>query len=387
MPAAPSPPTTAAPSATAHAIGGSLGSALALLLFYPLERARIELQSRAADATNATQQEQHVGDGSDPESDGKEDVGLSSSSSSSYDMVESSEQQPSSLSTHRQRNEKDGGILSCLLDLHERGELYRGAAPVVTTLGISNYVFFYALNMVKRILAAKGDGNNSNGKAKSLLASSLAGIINVLLTNPLWVANLRIVKGMKTKSSVEKNLFAEIAEEEGVGHLWSGTWASILLVSNPVIQFFTYEQIKMALLRRRQDRQRIRVGSSPLSTAPPSLNTLSPVDAFVIGAVAKTIATVATYPVQLAQTVLRLQEKRSPTGTWTDGKPNHEQTKHDVADGDKDTLRCLVRIYQEGGVAGIYQGMNAKLLQTVLTASFMFIGYEKILEFASLITN
>lgn len=397
MPAAPSSPTTAGPSATAHAIGGSLGSALALLLFYPLERARIELQSRAADATNTQQQrqQQHDGDGSGPESDGNEDVGLNSSSSSSYDMVESSEQQPSSLSTHRRRNEKDGGILSCLLDLHERGELYRGATPVVTTLGISNYVFFYALNMVKRILAARSDGNNNNSKAKSLLASSLAGIINVLLTNPLWVANLRIVKGMKSqtqqpKSSSETNLFAmvgKIAEEEGIGHLWSGTWASILLVSNPVIQFFTYEQIKMALLRRRQDRQRIRVGASPLSDVPLSLNTLSPVDAFVIGAVAKTIATVATYPVQLAQTVLRLQEKRSPTGTGTDGKPNHEQTKHDATVGDKDTLRCLIRIYQEGGVAGIYQGMNAKLLQTVLTASFMFIGYEKILEFATLITN
>ena len=388
MPAAPSSPTTAGPSATAHAIGGSLGSALALLLFYPLERARIELQSRAADATN-TQQQQHGREGSDPESDGNEDVGLSSSSSSSYDMVESSEQQSSSLSTHRRRNEKDGGILSCLLDLHERGELYRGAAPVVTTLGISNYVFFYALNMVKGTLAARSDGNNNNSKAKSLLASSLAGIINVLLTNPLWVANLRIVKGMKSKSSVETNLFAmvaNIAEEEGIGHLWSGTWASILLVSNPVIQFFTYEQIKMALLRRRQDRQRIRVGSSPLSAVPPSLNNLSPVDAFVIGAVAKTIATVATYPVQLAQTVLRLQEKRSPTGTGTDRKPNHEQTKDGTTD-DKDTLRCLGRIYQEGGVAGIYQGMNAKLLQTVLTASFMFIGYEKILEFATLITN
>ena len=381
----PSTPTSAAPSATAHAIGGSLGSALALLLFYPLERARIELQSRAADATSSPQHGEEEDNGSGG------DVALSSSSSSSYDMVESD--QRLSLSTRRRRNADNGGILSCLLDLHERGELYRGATPVVTTLGISNYVFFYALNMVKRILAAKGDGNKSSGKVKSLLASSLAGVINVLLTNPLWVANLRIVKGMNAripegdqpqqqKCSAETNLFAmvaKIAKEEGVGHLWSGTWASILLVSNPVIQFFTYEQIKTALLRRRQDRRRIRVGSAPTSTVPPSLNTLSPVDAFVIGAVAKTIATVATYPVQLAQTVLRLQEKRM--------KPSLEQLQDDAPDGDKDTIRCLVRIYQEGGVAGIYQGMNAKLLQTVLTASFMFIGYEKILEFATLITN
>ena len=188
---------------------------------------------------------------------------------------------------------------------------------------------------------------------------------------------------------VESDLFAmigKIAREEGMGHLWSGTWASLLLVSNPVIQFFTYEQIKAALLRRRQDQRRIIPVGSSSSGASPSFDTLSPLNAFVIGAVAKTIATVATYPVQLAQTVLRLQEKRTPTGT-TDGRSDHEEIRADAAHGDQDTLRCLARIYQEGGIAGIYQGMNAKLLQTVLTASFMFIGYEKILELATLITK
>ena len=378
-------------SPTAHAIGGSLGSALALLLFYPLERARIELQSRAADPSQSGGEE----DGGSK--DGQDDVVVvSASSSSSYDMVEP-QQLVSSSGIHRE-NDNGSGILSCLVDLHQRGELYRGATPVVTTLGISNYVFFYALSMMKKILASRGDGND-NSKTKSLVASSLAGIINVLLTNPLWVSNLRIVKGMKSPArrihegdinqqqqpcTVESNLFAmmgKIAREEGIGHLWSGTWASILLVSNPAIQFFVYDTIKAALLRRRQDQQR-RIPIAPSSSgASPSFGTLSPVEAFVVGAVAKTIATVATYPVQLAQTVLRLQEKRSPAGTM-------EEIRDDVAnDGDKDTLRCLVRIYQEGGVAGIYQGMNAKLLQTVLTASFMFIGYEKILQIATLITN
>ena len=173
-------------------------------------------------------------------------------------------------------------------------------------------------------------------------------------------------------------MMGKIAREEGIGHLWSGTWASILLVSNPVIQYFAYDQFKAALLSRRQYQQR-RIPIAPSSSGTsPSFDTLSPVEAFLIGAAAKAIATVATYPIQLAQTVLRLQEKRGP----------EEEIRDDVAnDGDKDTLRCLVRIYQEGGVAGMYQGMNAKLLQTVLTASFMFIGYEKILQIATLITN
>ena len=378
-------------SPTAHAIGGSLGSALALLLFYPLERARIELQSRAAGADPSPCGREEDGGSKD----GQDDVVVSASSSESYDMVDP--QQQVSSSGIRRKSDNDSGIVSCLVDLRQRGELYRGATPVVSTLAISNYVFFYALSMMKKILASRGDGNgNDNSKTKSLVASSLAGIINVLLTNPLWVSNLRIVKGMKSpvrriqegginqqqqQCTVESSLFAmmeKIAKEEGIDHLWSGTWASILLVSNPVIQYFAYDQFKAALLRRRQDQQR-RIPIVPSSSrASPSFDTLSPVEAFVIGAVAKAIATVATYPIQLAQTVLRLQEKRGP----------EEEIRDDVAnDGDKDTLRCLVRIYQEGGVAGMYQGMNAKLLQTVLTASFMFIGYEKILQIATWITN
>jgi hypothetical protein len=37
-----------------HALGGSVGSALALLLFYPLERARTEMQSKAASTSPAS---------------------------------------------------------------------------------------------------------------------------------------------------------------------------------------------------------------------------------------------------------------------------------------------------------------------------------------------
>jgi len=33
------------------------------------------------------------------------------------------------------------------------------------------------------------------------------------------------------------------------------------------------------------------------------------------------------------------------------------------------------------GISGLYKGMEAKLLQTVLTAALMFLAYEKIARF------
>lgn len=41
-------------------------------------------------------------------------------------------------------------------------------------------------------------------------------------------------------------------------------------------------------------------------------------------------------------------------------------------------MHCLAKIVEEDGVGGLYQGINAKLLQTVLTAAFQFLTYEQI---------
>ena len=326
--------TAGSATPTVHAISGSVGSALALLLTYPLERARIELQSSA----RPTDRKRSRPPASRPSSPVPAGEGL--------------------------------GVWRCLSDLHRRGELYRGVVPIATTMAVSNYVFFYSLQLIRGLLASReggpsGIGGAGGSRARSLLASSLAGIVNVIITNPLWVANLRIVQqrrsgddggddgtGDDDDAREEPGLLTvmgRIGREEGVPGLWSGTLASLILVANPVLQFFAYEQVRLSLLGRRR---RLERGGKPASLSPP--------EAFAVGAAAKTLATVVTYPVQLAQTLLRLPGEGG---------------------GDAGTLSCLARLYGEGGVAAWYSGMRAKLLQTVATASFMFLSYEQILAF------
>lgn len=43
------------------------------------------------------------------------------------------------------------------------------------------------------------------------------------------------------------------------------------------------------------------------------------------------------------------------------------------------TWECAVDVWEREGIKGLYRGMNAKLLQTVLTSAFMFLSYEEIL--------
>ena len=328
------------PPPIAHAIGGSLGSALALLLFYPLERARIELQSSASRArvTPSTIPEL---DSVDAEVNLNEHLELHEPNAKILEEREN-ETEPitedsSSWKLPAVVVPKKQGLLDCLVQLQKRNSLYTGVTPVVTTILTSQFVFFYMHAFVKRFFHTPGN-NRSSTALLSLLSSCLAGLGNVFITNPLWVVNMAIVTGETKTSSLWKELYA-MTKERGVKHMWNGTSASVMLVSNPVIQFFCYEQMKLARLSKK------------------TVNSvLPPLEAFVIGAMAKGVATVTTYPLQLAQTVLRLKEN-----------------------GYKGTFDCLFQLYKQGGTEKLFTGMRAKLLQTVLTAAFTFLTYEQIL--------
>jgi adenine nucleotide transporter 17 len=127
--------------------------------------------------------------------------------------------------------------------------------------------------------------------------------------------------------------------------LWSGTGPSLLLVSNPTVQFFLYDLLKRTALRVRQRR------------AGGGVTALGPLDAFFLGAIAKAVATIVSYPLQVAQCRLRLQEDRPSLGS--DAGPEVR-----CYDG---TLDCLAKLWQAKGLKGWFQGIESKLLQVTMT--------------------
>lgn len=116
-----------------------------------------------------------------------------------------------------------------------------------------------------------------------------------------------------------------------------------MLVSNPALQFMMYEALKRRV--------------TEWSKKPSALTF------FAIGALAKTFATVLTYPLQLIQTKLR------------HGRSDHSVSQLPPGAG---VIQMCLYILKNNGVAGLFRGLEAKLLQTVLTAALMFAAYEKI---------
>jgi adenine nucleotide transporter 17 len=134
-----------------------------------------------------------------------------------------------------------------------------------------------------------------------------------------------------------------------------------------------------------------------VSSSVSSSSSLTPAEAFVLGAISKMVATVVTYPLQLAQVLLRLQSSttndtdnfdRGSSNDETNDQPsppppssnnNNNNNNNKNAKGYKGMIDCLHQQFLQDGIPGLFQGMNAKLLSTVLTAAFTFLSYEQTL--------
>jgi adenine nucleotide transporter 17 len=194
---------------------------------------------------------------------------------------------------------------------------------------------------------------------------------------------MAIVSG-KTET---QNLFVELQrlwKERGPRQLWTGTDASLLLVSNPIIQFVCYEQVKRMLLASKARKRQSGKSTTRPNIAIPT-ESLGPAEAFAIAALAKAIATVTTYPLQLSQTLLRLSNNKNRIGSGGDEDSSRDSgdaanTTEQQKQQYSGTMDCLIQLYRsDAGFAALFTGMRAKLLQTVLTAAFTFLTYEQIL--------
>lgn len=271
--------------------------------------------------------------------------------------------------TYMQVNENLKGkstlqVAQAMIEEEGVGSMYKGIGPVLISLAASNFIYFYTNNMLKVVIKSY-TGQKSVTTGQNLLIASVAGCVNVLTTCPLWVvsARLKTQKDKKSSGSLATKPYKgfidglyRVANEEGIGSLWNGCAASLVLVSNPTIQFVCYDWVKKIAEKRVRDQGR---------------KSLSSFEFFALGAIAKAVATVATYPVQVAQSKLRNSNKNL--------KADDEKTSG--IRRYKNTLDCLIKIFHEDGFFGWYKGLNVKLLQTVLMAAFHFLCYESIVSF------
>jgi len=285
--------------AIGHAVAGGLAGMAAITLFYPLSSisTRLQVQARKAAEPNAPPSKPYKG---------------------TLDAFA--------------RIVKEEGPLA----------LYSGLRASLIGIATSNTVYYYWYSLLREF-AVGLTGKKDLGALHSLAVSSTSGVINVLSTLPIWVINTRMQ--LDTKKTLKEQL-SIVYNEEGLKGFYKGVVPSLILVSNPAVQYMVYERLKSIAVRGRAS----------------SNKKLTALDVFFLGAISKLVAVLVTFPYLLVKS--RLQAK------GTEGVVKYAGFSDAVAS-----------ILKSDGVLGFYKGIHSKIVQTVLGAAFMFWAKEKIVVY------
>ncbi|CAN8317433.1 unnamed protein product [Cochlearia groenlandica] len=293
------------------------------------------------------------------------------------------------------------------------GRLYGGLAPSLVGTAASQGVYYYFYQVFRNQVEAealaqkkKGLNDGSVGMFSSLLVAALAGSVNVLMTNPIWVIVTRMQTYRKMpkdqkavsespSSDVEAlvpveprpygtfNTIREIYDEAGVTGFWKGVIPTLIMVSNPSMQFMLYETMLAKLKKKR---------------ALKGSNNVTALETFLLGAVAKLGATVTTYPLLVVKS--RLQAKQV-TGDKRHQYKGFPPVILRLRKGEKNsslsslllvyefagTLDAILKMIRYEGLYGFYKGMSTKIVQSVLAAAVLFMIKEELVKGAKLLLS
>ena len=236
---------------------------------------------------------------------------------------------------------------------------FRGLPPTLFGIIPARSVYFYSYECCK---SALGPYFTEASPANALISGLTAGICSNTLTNPIWMVRTRMQilpgAGQKTYSGYGDAIHS-IWKQEGIAGFYKGIVASYWGCVEGALQFIVYEQIKTRLLERENKRR--------LSLKLPETDQLSRVSYFWAAAFAKAVASVGTYPHEVARTRLREQARSGVfrySGMW----------------------QTLALIGKEEGRAGLYSGLGIHLVKVVPNSALMFLTYEVVNAWLSKIT-
>ena len=218
----------------------------------------------------------------------------------------------------------------------------------------SSFFYFYLYSWILSSWTARIPTSSKKMSVSTrLLLSAVAAMLNTCLTLPLDVLSARhqtvspesnknhyqpesedMEKSGNEPDSLTRQYLRQLFGESG---LWKGLKPSLILCSNPAINYTVFDTVKSRY------------------TAGRTRNSLSSVEAFLLGLFSKFVATMATYPLIRAKVMLMVTSQSS-------------------------MYQCLQETYKENGVRGLYEGCDLQLLHTLLKSALLMTIRERISE-------
>ncbi|XP_037533075.1 mitochondrial folate transporter/carrier [Nematolebias whitei] len=244
---------------------------------------------------------------------------------------------------------KYSGMLHCMKSVwHQEGlrGLYQGVTPNVWGAGASWGFYFFFYNAIKGYTKEGRQDELSAGE--HLVSAAEAGILTLIITNPIWVTKTQIVLQYNSDQTSKQykgmvDALVKIYRNEGVPGLYRGFVPGLFGTSHGALQFMAYEELKRTYSKYK---------NVPTDT---KLNTL---EYITMAALSKLFAVATTYPYQVVR--VRLQDQ------------------HNKYNGVVDVMS---RTWRNEGAKGFYKGIVPNLIRVTPACCITFVVYENVSRF------
>ncbi|KAL2218708.1 putative peroxisomal carrier protein [Thermoascus aurantiacus ATCC 26904] len=220
--------------------------------------------------------------------------------------------------------------------------LYAGIGGSLLGVASMNFAYFYWYSVVRTLYMASSRVPKPPSTAIELTLGAVAGAAAQVFTIPVSVITTR----QQTQRKEDRKGLIEtgrevVNSEDGWTGLWRGLKASLVLVVNPAITYGAYQRLKDILF--------------------PGKTSLKPWEAFVLGALSKALATVATQPLIVAKVGL---QSLPPPGRQ--GKPF------------KSFIEVMRYIVEHEGPLSLFKGIGPQIVKGLLVQGLLMMTKERV---------
>lgn len=217
--------------------------------------------------------------------------------------------------------------------------LYAGINGALIGVASTNFAYFYWYSVVRTLYISRVP--TPPGTLVELGLGAAAGAVAQAFTIPVAVVTTR----QQTQAKGERKGMVDTARdvinsEDGWTGLWRGLKASLVLVVNPAITYGAYQRLREVIY--------------------PGKTNLKPLEAFLLGAMSKSIATIVTQPLIVAK--VGLQSKPPPS---RQGKPF------------KSFVEVMQFIIKNEGLLGLFKGIGPQISKGLLVQGLLMMTKER----------
>lgn len=221
----------------------------------------------------------------------------------------------------------------------------------------TNFAYFYWYSVVRTLYISSKTVPTAPGTIAELSLGAAAGAIAQVFTIPVAVITTR----QQTQVKGEKKGMFDTAREvinsdDGYSGLWRGLKASLVLVVNPAITYGAYQRLREIIFPGKANLRPMEAFCKYWNLKEATIYLLF----IVLGAMSKSLATIATQPLIVAK--VGLQSKPPPS---RQGKPF------------KSFIEVMKFIVENEGLLGLFKGIAPQISKGLLVQGLLMMTKER----------